>query len=113
MEFSLKAHRLLDLPGHPRSPGVLRSTSLVRSLVRTPSGGGFVARFTDSLSWRRNFREARNFFLPASSKTASDLLTINRSKRSLLLIDKRRMAMAETHGEVLQGTLDLIVLKTL
>jgi PadR family transcriptional regulator PadR len=40
-------------------------------------------------------------------------LTINRSKRSLLLIVKRRIAMAETRGEVLQGTLDLIVLKTL
>jgi PadR family transcriptional regulator PadR len=29
------------------------------------------------------------------------------------LIVKRRIAMAETRGEVLQGTLDLIVLKTL
>jgi transcriptional regulator len=48
-----------------------------------------------------------------SSTTAGNLLTINRSKRSLLLIVKRRIAMAQTRGEVLQGTLDLIVLKTL
>jgi PadR family transcriptional regulator PadR len=41
------------------------------------------------------------------------LLTINRSKCSFLLTVKRRIAMAQTRGEVLQGTLDLIVLKTL
>jgi PadR family transcriptional regulator PadR len=59
------------------------------------------------------FRDLRNFSLAASSIPSDDLLTINRSKRSLLLIVKRRIAMAETRGEVLQGTLDLIVLKTL
>jgi PadR family transcriptional regulator, regulatory protein PadR len=45
--------------------------------------------------------------------TEDHLLTINRSKCSFLLTVKRRIAMAQTRGEVLQGTLDLIVLKTL
>jgi transcriptional regulator len=49
----------------------------------------------------------------ASSIQKDDLLTINRSKRSLLLNVKRRIVMAQARGEVLQGTLDLIVLKTL
>jgi PadR family transcriptional regulator, regulatory protein PadR len=45
--------------------------------------------------------------------TGDDLLTINRSTCSFLLTVKRRIGMAQTRGEVLQGTLDLIVLKTL
>jgi PadR family transcriptional regulator PadR len=56
---------------------------------------------------------SRNNSLATSSIQLDDLLTINRSKRTLLSIVKRSIEMAETRGEVLQGTLDLIVLKTL
>jgi transcriptional regulator len=62
---------------------------------------------------RRNIQDPRDNFTAASSIRPGDLLTINRSKLTLLLIAKRRIAMAQTRGEVLQGTLDLIVLKTL
>jgi PadR family transcriptional regulator PadR len=57
--------------------------------------------------------DSRNNSLATSSIQLDDLLTINRSKRTLLSIVKRSIEMAETRGEVLQGTLDLIVLKTL
>src|ERR1700691_5340250 len=46
-------------------------------------------------------------------KQNDDLLTINRKARSLLLFIKRSDWMTPPRGEVLQGTLDLIVLKTL
>jgi PadR family transcriptional regulator len=60
-----------------------------------------------------NLQDSRNELSVASSIQNEHLLTINRSRRSFLLIVKRRIAMAQTRGEVLQGTLDLIVLKTL
>src|ERR1700676_1658719 len=44
MGFSLKSHSMQDLPGHPRSPGVLRSTNVVRKF----SDGEFLAKFGDS-----------------------------------------------------------------
>src|SRR5271165_3450947 len=87
---------LLNLPGHGRSPGEPRSTSLVGHL---PSSGlSAIGRNTRSAQLRLECR---------------DLLTINRSKRTFLLNTKRRIVMAQPRGEVLQGTLDLIVLKTL
>jgi PadR family transcriptional regulator PadR len=48
----------------------------------------------------------------AASRTIH-LLTVNRKRRRLLLKINRRVAMTPPRGEVLQGTLDLIVLKTL
>jgi PadR family transcriptional regulator PadR len=44
---------------------------------------------------------------------AMDLLTANRKRIRLLLFIKRSGSMTPPRGEVLQGTLDLIVLKTL
>jgi PadR family transcriptional regulator PadR len=49
----------------------------------------------------------------ARRKKGCDLLTINRKERRLLLFIKRSDGMTPPRGEVLQGTLDLIVLKTL
>jgi PadR family transcriptional regulator PadR len=48
-----------------------------------------------------------------ASTEEADLLTLNRKKRIVLLILYRSRPMAPPRGEVLQGTLDLIVLKTL
>jgi transcriptional regulator len=84
------------------------------NVVRKSSKGEFLVKFGSGIYGTEEiFPALRNFSLAVSSIPSDDLLTINRSKRSLLLIVKRRIAMAETRGEVLQGTLDLIVLKTL
>ena len=49
----------------------------------------------------------------ARRKKGCDLLTINRKERRLLLFIKRSDGLIPPRGEVFQGTLDLIVLKTL
>jgi PadR family transcriptional regulator PadR len=108
-EFLPKSRRFQICPvmvGPPACPGQ-------RHLLGTsnrPFAGASRAqllRFAGIVANHETFRQLHRL------QCQNDLLTINRSKRSLLLIAKRRIVMAQARGEVLQGTLDLIVLKTL
>jgi PadR family transcriptional regulator, regulatory protein PadR len=54
-----------------------------------------------------------NVFCRTTSREEADLLTLNRKGYIVLLILYRSGPMTPPRGEVLQGTLDLIVLKTL
>jgi PadR family transcriptional regulator len=62
---------------------------------------------------KRKRSKSGNVSWSVASEEEADLLTLNRKERIVLLILYRSRPMTPPRGEVLQGTLDLIVLKTL
>jgi hypothetical protein len=88
------AFSVLDLPVDPRSPGVVRSTSLVKNSSSNKLGalGARSASAKESFASRKHFPGSFVYY-------KSDLLTVNRSRRSLLLFVKRRSEWRNRAGK--------------